>query len=235
MIAALGSLGQYLGFVSGLLNDLTSSRITLFVGGVVAACAYGGLALGATLNSCPALVAAILMFCVGWGQFASFTAAYSPSAINVSPEKRSRTMGAMLVGFAASSLLCSLVFRLFSTVQGFLLLMACSILSVTLISAMIVRILPKEEENTVHSVELPALSTEDSEKTAETTADSEIEAAELVAEKRVEEDPHPEQRPDVSPLVCLRRLDFWLLMLILALINGPGLFWITIQGSAARR
>ena len=73
VIASSGSLGQYLGFLSGLLHDKTSARTTLLAGGLAASTGYAVLAIGAHLQSCPFWAAAICMFVVGLGQFATFT------------------------------------------------------------------------------------------------------------------------------------------------------------------
>ncbi len=173
------------------------------------------------------------------------SAGYAPSTVNVGPARRSRTMGAMLIGFAASSLVFSLFFMLFSSTAGFLLLVSLSILCVSLLAASIVRVVPSAEQiEAASDVELvgPKKMQEsvDMEIVPEETSGDLVDSK---AEQSVDQEaPSPavavvaamEQRGDVSPLEALKRADFLLLMLILALINGPGLFWIMVQGSAAR-
>jgi MFS family permease len=216
VVGAAGSIGQYLGFLAGILNDSTSSRLTMLVGGSLAAIGYGALAFGSFVGTCPPALAAFLLFIVGLGQFATFTAGYSPSVLNISASRRSRVMGVMVGAFAASSLLFSLFFRLFFSISGFLLLLSCSVFVVTTLAGAIVRILPAEES-------------------ADLSIATDVELIEKSVDEEVQvEEKSTEQRVDVSPLECLRRADFWLLVLALALTNGPGLFWITLQGSVAR-
>ena len=71
LVAGAGSLGQYLGFLSGLLNDLTSSRIAMLAGAAALGLGYGMLALaaGGHLGShCPWWLVASFLFVAGLGR-----------------------------------------------------------------------------------------------------------------------------------------------------------------------
>jgi hypothetical protein len=127
-------------------------------------------------------------------------------------------MGCMVAGFAASSFLFSLVFRFFflDAAAGFLVVLASVCSGVGLLASLfVVKVEPPEEQ----ALELTAVSAEDKSVDQEDST--------MVETKKSAPN-------DLNPLQCLRNLDFLLLVLFLALVNGPGLLWITIQGSVAR-
>jgi MFS family permease len=71
LVAGAGSLGQYLGFISGLLNDLTSSRIAMLAGAAALGIGYGLLALAAGRflgDRCPWWLVAGFLFLAGLGR-----------------------------------------------------------------------------------------------------------------------------------------------------------------------
>ncbi len=70
LVAGAGSLGQYLGFASGLLNDLTTSRFAMLAGAAALGVGYGLLALAAAghLGSCPWWLVAGFLFLAGLGR-----------------------------------------------------------------------------------------------------------------------------------------------------------------------
>ena len=148
--------------------------------------------------------------------FATFTAGFAPSVHNIAPARRSLVMGCMVAAFAASSFLFSLVFRFFflDSVAGFLVVLACACCGVGLLATLFVVKVERQQDE--QAVELTASAGEEKSVDAEEGA---------IVEKA---------STDLNPLQCLRSPDFLLLVLFLALVNGPGLLWITIQGSVAR-
>jgi hypothetical protein len=153
-----------------------------------------------------------------WISFATFTAGFAPSVHNIAPARRSLVMGCMVAGFAASSFLFSLVFRFFflDAVAGFLVVLACVCCGVGLLASLfVIKVGPVEEQ----ALELTSVAAE--EKSVDQEDGTFVEATKVASN-------------ELTPLQCLRSLDFLLLVLFLALVNGPGLLWITIQGSVAR-
>ncbi len=71
LVGGAGSLGQYLGFLSGLLNDLTSSRVAMLAGAAALGVGYGLLALAAGGyfgEHCPWWLVAGFLFLAGLGR-----------------------------------------------------------------------------------------------------------------------------------------------------------------------
>ncbi len=159
--------------------------------------------------------------------FATFTAGFSPSVHNISRKRRSLVMGCMVAAFAASSLLFSLVFRFFflNSIAGFLTVLASVCCGVGLLASVFVVRLPHQDEIQIELTSAAA--------TADDKSTDLEDGAFEAASKTVPATPGA-ARPDVGPLQCLRNADFLMLVLFLALVNGPGLLWITIQGSVAR-
>ncbi len=150
------------------------------------------------------------------GSFATFTAGFAPSVHNIAPARRSLVMGCMVAAFAASSLFFSLVFRFFflDMVAGFLVVLASVCCGVALLASLFVVRVERPDEQAV-----------------ELTAAAEEQSVDMEERNFAEKNIPPST--DLTPLQCLRNLDFLLLVLFLALVNGPGLLWITIQGSVA--
>lgn len=223
LVGSIGDLGLYLGFVMGLVYDLTTPWFTLLLGAVLLALGYSlmGLAV-AGYFACSWPLMAFFVFLAGQGSFAGFTASYGPSLYNVSGVWRSRVMSSAVAAFAASSMLYTTIFRFLyrvppntphtleaSNLATFLFVIAGSSAGTLLLAALVERKIGPAEEKQQNDEESASLLTRPN--------------------------PLPEDLVEpVTPLRLLTKLDFWLLAGVYFFLAGPGLLWITVQGSVAK-
>ena len=159
---------------------------------------------------CPWALMAFFFFLTGQGSFATFTAGYLPSLFNHHGKWRSRIMGVMVGAFAASSMIFAVIFRYrFRVSSGNVALEQHNL-------AMYLFVLGGVTSGVAFlcAFFVPMVGP----------------APQVLEEEPLQED----VTRDVSPLRLFTLLNFYLVFGAMFFVTGPGLLWITVQGSLAK-
>lgn len=231
LVGASGSLGQYLGFVSGLVNDVWGNRkcclwggLLLFVGYLFLALAAGGW-IGSTV---PWQLLCLFTFAIGQGSFAVYTSAFTLSTANFPRSSRSLVVSLHVTAFALSSILFAAIYAIFFSADHGIPGLAPYLFVLTGATTVLAwGAAPFFQKLDLVITTDDIVMLEDNKGT--TSVDLEEEGGTTAAATTT-----TATAADLTPLQTLRRLDFWMLLLNLGLVNGPGIMWLTVQGTIAR-